>query len=224
MSPVCIINAESGMEALTEDIPDLIDRSNISVVDFQDFADLRKMFDYFAFSKHGFKTLCLDTLDEILERAIHKWNRYYVPYSPEGLPLDRGNDDKMGLKIYNRATEEMVNLVRSFRDLPMNVIFTAHETNKPTEQNGPLRIRMDLTPALYGFVEGALSVIGRMQYKEIPVEGGKEEETELVRIITFRSGNDILKVKDRTPGQKLGRVMVNPTMKKLWDRRMGKDA
>lgn len=213
------------MISLTEDIPDLIDRSNIQVHDFEDFTDLKRMLDYFRFQKHGFKTLVLDTLDELLERSVSKWNRYYVPHSNEGLPLDKGSDKDMGLKVYNRATEEMTSLVRNFRDLPMNTIFVAHETNKPTEQNGPLRIRMDLTPALYGFVEGALAVIGRMQYKEVPTgeKKGDEEITELVRTITFQSGNDILRVKDNLPEKKLGRIMVRPTMQKIWDRRMGRN-
>lgn len=218
MAPVAIINAESGMEALTEDVYDedgarVVDRSQLKVTDFSQFGDLRKLFDYFAFSQHGFKTLVIDTLDEILGRCLAKWERYYIPVSGEGLPLDRGDDKQMGLKVYNRATKEMTEIIRKFRDLPMNVIFTAHETDRPLDQNGPLRVRMDLTPALYGFVEGALSIIGRLQYKTI--------EDKSVRILQFRSDTDQLRVKDRTPGQKMGKLMVNPTMQKIWERRVG---
>lgn len=226
MAPVAVINAESGMEALTEEVTDedgkkIVDRSQLEVVDFSDFGDLKKLFDYFAFSKHGYKTLVLDTLDEILGRCLAKWERYYIPVNAEGLPQDRSNDDRMGLKVYNRATKEMTELVRRFRDLPMHVIFTAHETDRALEQNGPPRVRMDLTPALYAFVEGALSVIGRLQYRELPKQDG-QEEAKVVRVITFQSAGETIRVKDRTPGQKMSRMIVNPTMSKLWDRRCGR--
>lgn len=226
MSPVAILSAESGMEALVEDVYDtdgtkIVDRNNLRVTDFRDFVNLRKLYEYFAFEKHGFKTLVFDTLDEVLSQSVAKWDRYYVPRTADDLPLDRGEDSKMGLKVYNRVTREMSEILRDFRDLPMNVIFTAHETDRPLEQGGSNRIRMELTPAFYGFVEGALSVIGRLAYEMPTKDKEDEDEPEAIRVIRFSSPTGRVRVKDRTPGQRMGKGIASPTMAKLWARRTG---
>ena len=99
----------------------------------------------------------------------------------------------------------MRRIVRGFRDLPMNTIFTAHSIAEKDNNNNvtympslPGKLKMEIS----GFVD----VVG---YMTVAVEDGVT-----VRRIQFAQTQKVI-AKDRTAS--LGDIVDNPTIPMLWE-------
>lgn len=101
---VLIGSAEAGLLGL---------KSGINYVEIKSFKDLQEIYKYLADEEHPYKTFALDSISEINDIIINelsagKWQMF--------------QNDRWTL------WKRMVDMLRKFRDLPMNIIFIAHES------------------------------------------------------------------------------------------------
>lgn len=101
---VLIGSAEAGLLGL---------KSGINYVEIKSFKDLQEVYKYLSEEDHPYKTFALDSISEINDIIINelsagKWQMYQ-------------ND-------WWILWKRMVDMLRKFRDLPMNVIFVSHES------------------------------------------------------------------------------------------------
>lgn len=101
---VLIGSAEAGLLGL---------KSGINYVEIKTFKDLQEIYKYLSEEDHPYKTFALDSISEINDIIINelsagKWQMF--------------QNDRWTL------WKRMVDMLRKFRDLPMNIIFVSHET------------------------------------------------------------------------------------------------
>lgn len=211
MSPVLYINAESGIMSVSEDWPGRIDTQKLSVVDFAGMAELGNLFDYLAFEKHPYCTVVLDSLTELQAFVVSAWKNKLIPKDQQGFALSEEQDKRMGLKVYERSTDQLRGVCRKFRDLPLHVIMVAHNDN--SDQNGLSVTHPALTPKFRDSLVGYMDIVGFLTTRE----EAKESEKEVVRLMTCTPKPTRI-AKDRSPGGKLGGVLTDPTMQEIWAR------
>lgn len=101
---VLIGSAEAGLLGL---------RSWINYVEIKTFKDLQEIYKYLLEGKHPYKTFALDSISEINDIIINE------------LSAGKGQMYQNDRWVLGKR---MVDMLRKFRDLPMNVIFVSHET------------------------------------------------------------------------------------------------
>jgi len=111
------------------------------------------------------------------------------------------------LPDFGTNTNQMRKLVRAFRDLPMNVIFTALAKEVKDDITGELYTRPALTDKLSEDVLGYMDIVGYYYTKQ-----NKEDENKLDRILQVQP------FKNRTAKDRSGRLgngVLNPTFKRI---------
>lgn len=101
---VLIGSAEAGLLGL---------KSWINYVEIKSFKDLQEVYKYLADGWHPYKTFALDSISEINDIIINE------------LSAGKGQMYQADWWVLGKR---MVDMLRKFRDLPMNVIFVSHET------------------------------------------------------------------------------------------------
>jgi hypothetical protein len=148
-----------------------------------------------------YRTVILDTLNEIQKYAMYQLLGIVVGEQP----LDVEPESPQ-FKEWNLATEMIRLLVRSFRDLPMHVIFVCSE--QVSEDERKRRIR---TPGLPGKlaneVQGFLDMVG--YYVAAQMEGGE------IKRRLFLVPGQTYQAKNRFAGWD-GKYIDNPTMKDIY--------
>lgn len=148
-----------------------------------------------------YRTCIIDTLNEVQKYAMYQLLGIVVGEQP--LDVEPENPQ---FKEWNLATEMIRLLVRSFRDLPMNVIFVCSET--VSEDDRKRRIR---TPGLPGKlaneVQGFLDAVG--YYVAATLEGGE------TRRRLFLTPGQTYQAKNRFPNWH-GTYLDNPTMADIY--------
>ena len=207
MGEVLYINVEGGSLALGD--PSVYGSNTApDVVDFESFPDLGVIYTYLLGGEHNYKTVIVDSLSEL--------SRYCLDYViaekiKRGSAKNRDQDDVF-LEDYGTMTKQMRRVVRKFRDLPLNVIFITHDSPNDTTDNNS-KIGPGLTNSLRESVIGYVDVMGYMYVSEVK----ENDETRSVRrLLTSPVGK--FTAKDRSPGQKLGTIMDNPTMTDIYNR------
>jgi len=111
------------------------------------------------------------------------------------------------LPDYGSNTNQMRKLVRAFRDLPMNVIFTALEKEVKDDTTGELYTRPALTDKLSEDVYSYVDIVGYYYTRQ-----NKDDESKLDRILQVQP------FKNRTAKDRSGRLgngVMNPTFKRI---------
>jgi phage nucleotide-binding protein len=108
-----IISVEGGLLSLAG--------TNLDVVEIKDMDGLRKVYE-FLLSDTKYDWVCLDSISEIAEVCLS---------SEKG----KTNDPR---KAYGEMQEMMMKLMRSFRDLPKNIYFSAKQERMKDEVTGGL--------------------------------------------------------------------------------------
>lgn len=124
------------------------------------------------------------------------------------------------LPDYGSNTNQMRKLVRSFRDLPMNVIFTALASEVKDDQTGEMFVRPALTAKLAEDVYSYVDIVGYYYTREKKMETEKGEETRLERILQVQP------FKNRTAKDRSGRLgngILNPTFGRIMNLITGKE-
>ncbi len=196
LSPVLIIDIEGGTLSLRERHP------SVDVVRIRSWPDLNELYAALKKGEGGYKTLVVDSLSE-----MQKFGMYFI--MREALQKDPDRDpDLPGIGEWGKNTEQMRKFVRAFRDLPMNVIFTAL-VNTSQDKRGRQHFKPGMSAKLASEVAGFLDVVCYMYLKESELEEGEQ-----LRMLLTMATETVI-AKDRT--DKLPPAIQNPTMQSIYD-------
>ena len=208
-TPALFVNIEGGMLSIIHKKPD--------VVDLKHYRELKNIFWFLAKSNHNYKTVVIDSLSELqlfnLDAIVAEQLE-----KPSAKGKKRYDMDDVWQEDYGKSTQELRRATRSFRDLPMHVIFTCLESSK-IDKDGDESIYPSLTPKLRNSVMGYMDIVGYMYNQRIKNEAGKE--TLVRRLLCQNYGKWV--AKDRSPGGRLGLVIDNPTIKGIMEKIVGKE-
>lgn len=209
-APILLINVEGGMLSVAD--------SNVlglevapDVVDLKGFDHLESIFWYLAKGDHPYKSVGIDSLSELQMVNLEDIVRKLVGKS-SGSGAKRSSLDDIWQDDYGTSTQQLRRVVRQFRDLPMHVFFSCHDATSQdkdkVESSHPA-----LTPKLRTAVMGYMDVIGYM-FAE-----AENEETRR-RLLCRPYGKWV--AKDRSPGQRLGLMIEEPSIPVIMDRILGR--
>lgn len=193
LGPVLYIDAEGGVLSLRERYP------NVDVVRVKSFVDVAKVLEQLRKGDHGYKTVVVDSLTE-----IQKFGMYYIMGAAITKDPDR-DPDLPGIGEWGKNTEQMRKLVRAFRDLPINCIFTALAA-VDIDKKAQRTIRPAMSGKLSSEVVGFLDIV--LYYYM------KEDEGQIKRLLLSMKTDEVI-AKDRT--DRLPPVIENPTVPMIHD-------
>lgn len=107
-----IVSAEGGLLSLRGE--------NLDVFEVKSMQDLTEVYVFLSEGNHDYDWVCIDSLSEIAEVCLSE---------------EKANT-KDGRKAYGEMQERMMKLMRLFRDLPMNVYFSAKQQKVKDEVSG----------------------------------------------------------------------------------------
>src|SRR5882672_1330988 len=137
------------------------------VIRITTWSEVNDIYWYLQAGDHPYRSVAIDTVSG-LQTLCMNW------ILGDEHSRDTSRDpDQPSQRLYQKRTQLMTNIITNFRNLPMNVIFTAHTRN--TEQGegedevitvtGP-----NLAPATVNHLLGAVGLIGYMHKKEVVVK------------------------------------------------------
>jgi hypothetical protein len=204
MRDVLVIDAEGGTESLVRTYP------QCDVVRITDIDGLWPIYDELHRGKHPYGTVVLDSLSELQKYDMYKTLEVGSIERP-----GKVDPDIAGMREWGISLEHMRKMVRQFRDLPMNVIFTALVRFEKDPKTG---VTMKM-PGLQGKAGGELpafpDVVLYYFTKEVKETGPDGDEIIVERRIAQSRRTSTVAAKDRTG--KLPASMRDPDMKKIWD-------
>lgn len=197
MNPVIFLDVEGGTLSLRNRYP------SVQRVRIQSWQDLVNAYVDLKDGKIKCKTVVLDSISEMQNFGMDDIMRAAVEKA-----LDDGDDrdpDLPQIAEHGKSAERMRKIIRRFRDLPMNVIFTALDRTD-TDKKNRKSIRPLLAPKVADQVPGFLDVVVYMYKKEV--------DSEIKRLICTMATDEIT-AKDRTDS--LPPLMEDPTMPKIYE-------
>ena len=198
--PVLLIDMESGSSVLKKINPPDKSVKVITVTDWEELKTIRR-----GLNSEGnpFKTVILDTITEAQKLCIDKI-----------LDESAKDNETPELKDYLKRSSRMLKFIRMFRDLPINTIFTAHAFKPGTEENIQYSTVMPaLAEKLSNDVVNNMDIVFYMTSR---VQDGVRE----VGVLSHPT--PAYYAKNRLAD--LETVEVNPTMKDLYPRLLGKES
>lgn len=193
LGPVVIINIEGGTLSIKEKYPD------VEVVRPTTIAQMQKIYDDLYRDPKRYKTVCIDSLSELRVMFMTEVMKDVVAENSDRDP------DVPGIREYSKNTEQVRKLVRGFRDLPCNTIFTALSATVLDKNNIPRTVPA-LTNKLTGEVPGLVDCVFYMYTKMVA-----REEKRL--LLTSKTEREV--AKDRST--KLPKVVEEPTFRQIYD-------
>lgn len=193
-----IINMEGGLLCLGK-FKKFHKQLDIQVIDVETMKELQDLYLFLKSGDHDRQTVILDSLSEVRAASMDE-----ILNSP--LRDERYDRDMPILQDYGKNTQQMRKLVRAFRDLPMNVVFTCLSQEEKDDLTGVTRIVPHLTPKLSRDVEGYVDIVGYLFTDTIKNE--EDEDVVVRKMLTQPKGRYF--AKDRSG--KLGIGMADPTV------------
>lgn len=194
MRKVLILDIEGGTLSLKNRFP------NIESLRIKNWADMQKVYDELYLGEHGYCTIVIDSLTEAQKMSMDTVMRRLVEENAER------DADVPGIREWNINIEQTRKFVRSFRDLPVNTIFTALSKSDKNMQTGITRRKPSLSGKVADEVAGFLDIVVYLYTKE--VDGANR------RMLLCGSTENTV-AKDRT--DKLPQVIQDPTMSTIWN-------
>lgn len=153
-----ILDVENGTNSLRNHS----EFENIKVIPIRSFDQMEKIFwEFQAGEGAQFDTIVIDSISELQQKQLS-----------EMIQKDKSRDSKVPTLLdYKANTAVMQRMVIAFRDLPKNLVITAHQTFDKDDNDGRMYIRPDVTPRLSQTIVGLLDVIGWMHMGEGEKEG-----------------------------------------------------
>lgn len=217
MRNVHFLNIDGGMMTLAE-------RGDISAEDIRSSAELERVLHDIANRAEDYKdirTIVIDNITELHTLIIEELTRREYG---DRVKRDKGYSiDQVYLEDYGEASKKTMRILRGFRDLPINVIYTAHRKEK---ENNTTRTITESKPNLTDKV--AVAIMGYMDYVWYLYTG---DENETVDGNTIRRKHRYLltqpeqgfsaKTRGLENASALGLVMKDPTMPAIMQRLFG---
>lgn len=204
LRPVLLLDIEGGTETLRHTYPD------VEIVRVRRWQQINDVYTELRRGKHKYKTFCVDSLTE-----LQKFNMDNI--MAELQKSDPGRDaDIPSIREWGKTGNQMRQFVRFFRDLEMNVFFSALEKTDKNTKTGVTERAPDLPGKLSSQVAAFLDIV---TYYYIRTAGQGEDRKLERRMLTKRT--DAVIAKDRTG--KLPMVVKEPTLTMLWEKIYGTD-
>lgn len=192
-SPVLVVDVEGGTMSASRM------GHKIDVVRVKSWNDMNMVYsDLYDGSKY--KTVIIDSLTEAQKFSMGQIMRELLIEHPERDP------DVPSVREWGKTIEQTRRLVRAFRDLPVNTIFTALSAEDKNQKTGLVERKPQLPGKLSGEVAGFLDIVVYMYQKVLDDEGN------VTRLLLTQKTDDTV-AKDRTTS--LPQIIESPTMKML---------
>lgn len=192
-TPVLVLDVEGGTVTLRS-------RKDIDVIQVRSPEHVKEIHDKLREDNDGYyKTVVIDSLTELQKldmRAIMEKAHRDNPRQDIDVPSQRE---------WGKSNEHIRRIVRAFRDLEMNTIFTALMIEVKDDKTGQVTYYPSVPGKLKAEVPGFLDIVG---YLHTAISG-----EEVKRTIQFAQSQRVI-AKDRTDS--LGSMMDNPTIPDMW--------
>jgi hypothetical protein len=195
MQPVLLIDVEGGTLSIRKRYPQV---DTVRVKSFNDFNGLAISL---RTKPHPYKTIIIDSLTEVQKLGMLEIMKRTIEKDQERDP------DLPGIGEWGKNIEQTRKLVRFFRDLPYNILFTAL-ANHNQDPNGKKHTTPSLSGKLAAEVAGFLDVVVYM-YK------AQDRKTKVTTRMLLTEGTEQFVAKDRT--DTLPTLVEEPTMQMLHD-------
>jgi len=196
MSPVLFVDVEGGTLTLRSKYPEC------DVVRINTWHDLQKVYDDLYAGKSGYKTVVLDSLTE-----MQKFSMYGIMDDLLKKEADR-DPDIPSIREWGKNIEQMRKMVRAFRDLPMNVLFTALDMADRDNRTGVTTIKPSLSGKLSNEVAGFVDIV---LYMYVKVIDGQNQRL----LLTSITEKHVAKWRDAP--ESLPDAITDPTMQTMHD-------
>jgi hypothetical protein len=162
------------------------------------WVDFQNIYEDIYAGRTPYKTVVLDSLTE-----IQKFSMLNIMY--QNIQEDSGRDpDIPAIRDWGKNSEQTRRLIRGFRDLPINTIFTALVIEEKNQKTGLVEKKPQLSGKLSGEAAGFLDIVLYMYLKTV--------EDEPHRLL-LSEGNETTVAKDRSGG--LPQIVIDPTMAEI---------
>jgi hypothetical protein len=189
MRPVLVIDVEGGTFTLRERYP------MVDVVRVDSWKDMQTVYDALYNGEGDYKTVVLDSLSEIQKFSMGQ-------IMTEVRKTDPSRDIEVpGIREWGKNLWQVRAVVRGFRDLPMNALFTALADHDRDPRTGLEKSRVGLQGRSRGEVPGFVDFVVYMYMKY-------HDEQNKRFLLTQQTEKEI--AKDRS--NKLPRIIEQPTM------------
>jgi len=193
MRPVLFIDVEGGTFSLRDRYPE------VEVVRVDSWKSMQRIYDALYRGDHKYRTVVLDSLTEIQKFSMYNIMHQLLQENPDRDP------EVPGMREWGKNIEQIRRLVRAFRDLPMNAVFTALAATDKDSKTGSVVTRPSLSGKLAMEVGGFVDIVGYMYTKII----GED-----IKRLLLTLGTDRQVAKDRS--DRLPSIMENPDMNTLY--------
>lgn len=194
MRKILVIDIEGGLLSIKNRYP------SVESVRVTSWEKMQEVYNYLYAGGHGYSTVIVDSLTEAQKMSMDRVMRKLVEEHEER------SADVPGIREWNINIEQTRKFVRSFRDLPLNTIFTALPRTDKNERTGASRTKPSLSGKVADEVAAFLDVVAYLYTKEYNGENK--------RMLLCSATQDTV-AKDRT--DKLGQVIVDPDMSIIWN-------
>lgn len=197
MSPVLFVDIEGGTLSLADRYP------NVERVRVQTWDQMQNVYDELYKGGTEFRTVVLDSLTEINKFSMAQIMDHLIRFGrPGGGDVD---PDVPSQREWGKNIEQTRKLVRAFRDLPMNTIFTALSAENRDPRSGMTKSYPSLPGKLAGEVAGFVDIVAFYYIK-------RDGDTQKRLLLTQQTDKEV--AKDRSG--KLPVVVEQPTMETIY--------
>lgn len=203
-SPVLFLDCEAGTRTLAS--PKF---AGIDVLSVRRIKQMGEIYDQLE-KENYYKTVVIDSLGELQRVDMNDIMQDQYNRKPETT-----DKDVPSLREWGKTQVHIRNIVRAYRDLPCNTLFTCHAKTDVDDNTGYVKYLPSLPGKLAVEIAGFVDVVAYMYVKnEKEVLADKTQVDRFVRKMLFQS-NGTYMCKDRTAA--LGTVVEEPTVPKLWE-------
>lgn len=197
MRSVLIIDVEGGTFSLRKYHPD------VHVVRVKTWNELQELYNVLFSGDHSYQTVVLDSITEIQKFSMTQIMIDLVKSEPARDP------DIPSIREWGKNIEQMRRLIRAFRDLPINTIFTALMREDKDNKTGTVTRKPMLSGKLASEVAAFLDIVTYLYVRNIERDG----EMQRTRLL-LTGATDTTIAKDRSGSLPL--TLTEPTMKEIY--------
>jgi uncharacterized protein (UPF0218 family) len=166
-------------------------------------------------TNHGFQTVILDTGTE-----AQKYDQASVMKQAAKIAADKGEvrDEAVpSFREWGITQDHFRQMVRGFRDLPMNFLMNLHVKDQQNELTGKVSKSPDLPGKLARQIAGFFDVVLYMYVKEVPDPTGTAEKPKppIEKRLLLSSASELIIAKDRS--DKLPAITQDMSMKFIYN-------
>jgi hypothetical protein len=194
MRPVLMIDVEGGSFSLRDFYPE------VDVVRVDSWRDMQTVYDSLYNGEGGYQTVILDSLTEIQKFSMSTIMRSVKKEDPNR------DEEVPGIREWGKNLWQVRAVVRGFRDLPMNVLFTALADHERDQRTGLDKSTVGIQGRSRTEVPGFVDFVVYMYMKF-------HDESNKRFLLTQQTEKET--AKDRS--NKLPKIVEEPTMQQIHD-------